>query len=197
MELYLFGTLSLEGEVSFNGLLPSSIPEIYLISTDGEDKQLNKQIINFNNFSYSKTSSNTYQFSGTIPNTTKPINDGHYELSLLTSYGTEKYHFFVQTHSLINNHYFRLTERDWDSGLGLIKNDLNELREVTKESIDKIVDLLTDVDENNDKIGIPEVMEKICYWCWACWLWRCCWSSRNWKGCKNCGFNSQARRVLR
>jgi len=144
MELYLF-----------------SIPEIYLISTDGEDKQLNKQIINFNNFSYSKTSSNTYQFSGTIPNTTKPINDGHYELSLLTSYGTEKYHFFVQTHSLINNHYFRLTERDWDSGLVLVKNDLNELREVTKESIDKIVDLLTDVDENNDKIGIPEVMEVI------------------------------------
>jgi len=102
------GTLSIEGRVSLSGPLPSQIPDIYLVATDGEDKELNKQFVNFDNFSYGQISSNTYQFSGTIPNVTKPINGGHYELSVLTSSGTEKYHFFVNTNSQINNHYFPL-----------------------------------------------------------------------------------------
>jgi len=107
----LSGTnLSIEGEVTFDGPLPAEYPEVYLVATDGPDKELAKQVVNPDDFSYSEISLGTYQFSGTIPNVITPINNGHYEVYMLITCGAEKYHLFVDTASLINKHYFPLIQ---------------------------------------------------------------------------------------
>ena len=101
--------LSIEGQISLSGALPSGVPEVYLIATGGQDKELAKQAVDLSGFSYWQTGTNTYNFSGQIPNVIQPINNGHYEAQALITYNTEKYEFFVNTASLINNHYFPLT----------------------------------------------------------------------------------------
>ena len=102
------GTLSIGGQVNINGPLPSAIPEVYLIATDGQDKELSKKIVDLTHFSYWQTGPNTYSFSGTIPDAPQPINNGHYEVSALITYGGTKYHFFINTASKISKHYFPL-----------------------------------------------------------------------------------------
>ena len=103
------GILSIEGQVTINGPLPSEVPEVYLIATDGQDKELTNQTVDLGYFSYWQTDPNTYNFSGQVPNVIQPINNGHYEASALITYNVAKYQFFVNTASLINNHYFPLT----------------------------------------------------------------------------------------
>jgi len=102
--------LSIEGKITFNGPLPAEFPEVYLIATDGADKELAQQIVNPYYFSYSEVAPGTYQFSGSVPDVIKPINDGHYEVSILVPYSAKKYQFFVNTYSLINEYYFPLTK---------------------------------------------------------------------------------------
>jgi parallel beta-helix repeat protein len=103
------GILSIEGQITLNGSLPSAVPEVYLIATDGQDKELAEQAVDLSGFSYWQTGSNTYNFTGQIPNVIQPTNNGHYEVSALITYNAGKYEFFVNTTSLINNHYFPLT----------------------------------------------------------------------------------------
>ena len=103
------GNLSIEGQITLNGALPSGVPEVYLIATDGQDKELAKQAVDLSGFSYWQTAANTYNFTGQIPNVIQPINNGHYEAQALITYNAAKYEFFVNTASLINNHYFPLT----------------------------------------------------------------------------------------
>jgi hypothetical protein len=103
------GSLSIGGQITINGSLPSGVPEVYLIATDGQDKELAKQAVDLSGFSYWQTGPNTYNFTGQIPNAIQPINNGHYEVSALITYNTAKYEFFVNTASLINSHYFPLT----------------------------------------------------------------------------------------
>jgi len=103
------GTLSVEGQITISGPLPSTIPEVYLVATDGPDKELAKQAVDLTGFSYWQTGPNTYNFTGQIPNVIQPINNGHYEIQALITYDAAKYEFFVDTTSLINSHYFPLT----------------------------------------------------------------------------------------
>jgi murein DD-endopeptidase MepM/ murein hydrolase activator NlpD len=103
------GTLSIEGQITINGPLPSTIPEVYLIATDGSDKEFAKQVIDLSGFSYTQIDPNTYSFSGQIPNVIQPINNGHYEAEAKITYDTAKYEFFVNAPSLINSHYLPLT----------------------------------------------------------------------------------------
>jgi parallel beta-helix repeat protein len=103
------GILSVEGQITLNGPLPSGVPEVYLTATDGQDKELAKQTVDLSSFSYWQTAPNTYNFTGQIPNVTQPINNGHYEAQALITYNAAKYEFFVNTASLINSHYFPLT----------------------------------------------------------------------------------------
>jgi ABC-type transport system substrate-binding protein len=103
------GNFSIEGQITLNGPLPAMIPEVYLIATDGQDKELAKQAVDLNGFSYWQTGPNTYNFTGQIPNVIQPMNNGHYEAQALITYNTAKYEFFINTASLINSHYFPLT----------------------------------------------------------------------------------------
>ena len=103
------GSLSIGGQITLNGPLPATVPEVYLIATDGQDKELAKQAVDLSGFSYWQTAANTYNFTGQIPNVIQPVNNGHYEASALITYNTTKYEFFVNTASLINSHYFPLT----------------------------------------------------------------------------------------
>jgi PKD repeat protein len=103
------GSLSIGGQITINGPLPTTVPEVYLIATDGPDKELAKQAVDLSGFSYWQTGTNTYNFTGQIPNVIQPINNGHYEAQALITYNTAKYEFFVNTASLINSHYFPLT----------------------------------------------------------------------------------------
>jgi hypothetical protein len=103
------GNLSIEGQITLNGPLPAMIPEVYLIATDGADREFAKQSVDLSGFSYWQTGTNTYNFTGQIPNVIQPINNGHYEAQALITYNTAKYEFFVNTASLINSHYFPLT----------------------------------------------------------------------------------------
>jgi len=100
--------LSVQAELTFNGPSVAVIPELYLIATDGPDRELAQQLVDPQYFSYSQVGPNTYRFSGSVPDVIKPINDGHYEVSILIPYGAEKYQFFVNTDSLINKYYFPL-----------------------------------------------------------------------------------------
>jgi len=59
-----------------------------------------------------------------------------------------------------DNYPFMIKD-SWSPDIETIINDLNELREETKASIDEVVDLLIDIDENNNIMGVPEVMEAI------------------------------------
>jgi len=102
------GTLSIGGQITINGPLPSGVPEVYLVATDGQDKELAKQAVDLSRFSYWPTGTNTYVFSGQIPNVIQPINNGHYEVSALITYDAAKYEFFVDTASYINSHYLPL-----------------------------------------------------------------------------------------
>jgi uncharacterized protein YraI len=102
-------TLSIEGQITLNGDLPSGVPEVYLVATDGQDKELAKQAVDLSGLSYWQTGPNTYNFTGQILNVIQPINNGHYEAQALITYNAAKYEFFVNTASLINNHYFPLT----------------------------------------------------------------------------------------
>ena len=103
------GNLSIEGQITLNGALPSGVPEVYLVATDGQDSEFAKQAVDLSGFGYWQTGTNTYNFTGQIPNVIQPINNGHYEVSALITYNTAKYEFFINTTSLINNHYFPLT----------------------------------------------------------------------------------------
>jgi hypothetical protein len=117
----LSGTsLFINGEVSFNGPLPPQYPEVYLIATNGPDKELTQQIVNPMYFTYNEVSPGTYQFSGSIPDVITPINDGHYEVSILVLYGAEKYQLFINTASLINKSYFPLVTFYQPPGYALI-----------------------------------------------------------------------------
>jgi len=100
--------LSIEGQITFNGEIPSQFPEIYLIATDGEDKEFAKQYVNFSDIRYEQINSSTYNFTVQIRDAIQPINGGHYEILALITYNSEQYYFFVNTNSLINSHYFPL-----------------------------------------------------------------------------------------
>jgi hypothetical protein len=102
------GALTVEGQITINGPLPSAIPEVYLVATDGPDKELAKQSVDINRFSYWQTGPNTYNFTGQIPNVIQPINNGHYEIEALITYECAKYEFFANTNSRISNHYLPL-----------------------------------------------------------------------------------------
>ena len=138
-------TLSIDGQVTFNGPLPAQYPQIDLIATDGPDRELAQQIISPYYFSYSEVAPNTYQFSGTIPNIITPINNGHYEASILVPYGAEKYHFLVNTDSLISEYYFPLTKYlvnvplfSPNGGEALTGGRLYDIRWSTREPINNI-----------------------------------------------------------
>jgi len=103
------GSLSVEGQITLNGPLPSAVPEVYLIATDGPDEELAKQAVDLSQFSYWQTAANTYNFSGHIPNVIQPINNGHYEVEALITYNGQQYEFFINTISRMNNHYLPLT----------------------------------------------------------------------------------------
>ena len=103
------GSLSIEGQITLNGLLPSQVPEFYLVATDGQDRELAKQAVDLGGFSYRQIGPNTYNFTGKIPDVTPPINNGHYEAQALITYNANKYDFLVNTLSRINTHYFPLT----------------------------------------------------------------------------------------
>jgi parallel beta-helix repeat protein len=103
------GALTVEGQITINGPLPSAIPEVYLVSTDGPDKELAKQSVDISRFSYWQIGPNTYSFTGQIPNVIQPINNGHYEVEAIITYKGAEYEFFINTASLINSHYFPLT----------------------------------------------------------------------------------------
>jgi len=103
------GALTVEGQITINGPLPSVIPEVYLVSTDGPDKELAKQSVDISRFSYWQIGPNTYSFTGQIPNVIQPINNGHYEVEAIITYKGAEYEFFINTASLINSHYFPLT----------------------------------------------------------------------------------------
>jgi len=100
--------LSIEGQITFNGEIPSQFPEIHLIATDGEDKEFAKQYVNFSDIRYEQINSSTYNFTVQIRDAIQPINGGHYEISALITYNSEQYYFFVNTNSVINSHYFPL-----------------------------------------------------------------------------------------
>ncbi len=100
--------LSIEGQITFNGEIPSQFPEIYLIATGGEDKEFAKQYVNFSDIRYEQINSSTYNFTVQIRDAIQPINGGHYEISALITYNSEQYYFFVNTKSLINSSYFPL-----------------------------------------------------------------------------------------
>jgi len=102
------GTLFIEGQVTVSGPLPSAIPEVYLIATDGTNKEFAKQAVDLSRFSYWQTGTNTYNFTGQMPNVIQPINNGHYEASALITYNIAKYEFFINTASLIDSHYLPL-----------------------------------------------------------------------------------------
>jgi hypothetical protein len=102
------GALTVEGQITINGPLPSAIPEVYLVSTDGTDKELAKQSVDISRFSYWQTGPNTHSFTGQIPNVIQPINNGHYEVEALVTHKGAKYEFFINTASLINSHYLPL-----------------------------------------------------------------------------------------
>jgi len=99
------GALTVEGQITINGPLPSAIPEVYLVATDGPDKELAKQSVDISRFSYWQIGPNTYNFTGQIPNVIQPINDGHYEVEAIITYKGAKYEFFINTASLIDSHY--------------------------------------------------------------------------------------------
>jgi len=93
--------LSAEGEVSFNGPLPQSIPEIYLISTNDVNEFLTSQTLTPNQFTYTEINPGTYAFTVSVPSPIIPINDGHYEIWVRFS----GYDFFVNTSSAIYTNY--------------------------------------------------------------------------------------------
>jgi len=101
--------LSVQAELTFNGPPAAVIPELYLIATDGPDRELAQQLVDPRYFNYSQVGPNTYRFSGFIPDVTRPTNNGHYEVAILVPSSGGKYYFFVNTDSKINSHYFRLT----------------------------------------------------------------------------------------
>lgn len=101
--------LLIQGEVSLSDSIPSQIPTVYLIATDGLDKEYARQIVDLSQFTYSQTTPNTYTFQGKILNAIKPVNSGHYEVSTKITYNSQQYEFFINTNSRINNHYLPLT----------------------------------------------------------------------------------------
>jgi len=103
------GTFTIEGQITITGPLPSIVPEVYLVATEGPDKELAKQAVDISRFSYWQTGTKTYNFTGQIPNVIQPTNNGHYEIEALITYKGVKYEFFINTGSLINSHYFPLT----------------------------------------------------------------------------------------
>ena len=150
------GNLSIEGQVTINGPLPSAIPEVYLIATDGQDRELSKKIVDFTYFSYWQKGPNTYGFSGTVPDAPQPINNGHYEVSALITYGGTKYEFFINTVSLINSHYFPL----WTPALVnqpptcVIKLQKNGV-EISEVDVGEFFDIY--VGDSTDDKGIKQV----------------------------------------
>jgi parallel beta-helix repeat protein len=108
---YASGTLALErdlleieGQVSFEGPLPTITPNIYLIATDGLKRENASSEIPFNLISYSQVATSNFSFSATIQNPILPINGGHYELYLEIA-GKP---FFINTNSRINKNYLLL-----------------------------------------------------------------------------------------
>jgi predicted MPP superfamily phosphohydrolase len=97
--------MKIEGEVSFEGPLPTTTPNIYLIATDGLKKELSSTTISTSSVSYSQIGEATYSFSVLISDPIKPENGGHYELYLEIN-GKP---FFVNTNSRINRNYLPLT----------------------------------------------------------------------------------------
>jgi len=93
-----------------HGRLPTEISTVVLISTDGLDKELAKQVLDTRYFSYNMWNTHI-DFSAIIPNPNfvKPINNGHFELAVLITYNNQQYEFFINTPSLINSHYLPLT----------------------------------------------------------------------------------------
>jgi PKD repeat protein len=97
--------LKIEGRISLiKGNLPNQIPKIYLIATDGMDKEIASTTIPFNLISYSQIEKKVYSFSLSLLNPPKPINGGHYEVYL--ELGNNP--FLINTTSKISKYYFPL-----------------------------------------------------------------------------------------
>ena len=99
-----FDALKIEGRISLDGNLPSQIPKIYLIATDGMDKEIASTTIPFNLISYSQIEKKVYSFSLSLLNPPKPINGGHYEVYL--ELGNNP--LLINTTSKISKYYFPL-----------------------------------------------------------------------------------------
>jgi parallel beta-helix repeat protein len=96
--------LKIEGRISLEGSLPNQIPKIYLIATDGMDKEIASTSIPFNLISYSQIDEKVYSFSLSLLNPPKPINGGHYEVYL--ELGNNP--LLINTTSKISKYYFPL-----------------------------------------------------------------------------------------
>jgi PKD repeat protein len=96
--------LKIEGRISLRRNLPNQTPKIYLIATDGMDKEIASTKIPFNLISYSQIDEKIYSFSLSLLNPPKPINGGHYEVYL--ELGNNP--FLINTTSKISKHYFPL-----------------------------------------------------------------------------------------
>jgi parallel beta-helix repeat protein len=104
-EVTLFAeTLFVEGQVTIDGPLPTTTPNIYLIATDGLKRKSTSSEISFDLISYSQVATSTFSFSATIQNPILPINGGHYELYL----EIDGKPFFINTNSKINKNYLPL-----------------------------------------------------------------------------------------
>jgi parallel beta-helix repeat protein len=99
-----FDALKIEGRISLEGDLPNQIPKIYLIATDGMDKEIASTSIPFNLISFSQIDKKIYSFSLSLLNPPKPINGGHYEVYL--ELGNNP--LLINTTSKISKHYFPL-----------------------------------------------------------------------------------------
>jgi len=101
---FLAETLSIEGQITIDGSLPSVTPTIYLIATDGLKSEISSTTVPFSSVIYSKIEEKTYSFSVLISNPSKPENGGHYEVYL----EIEGKPFFIKTNSRINKNYLPL-----------------------------------------------------------------------------------------
>jgi hypothetical protein len=96
--------MKIEGQVSFEGPLPTITPNIYLIATDGLKKELSSTTISTSSVKYSQIGEATYSFSVSISNPPESENGGHYELYL----EIDGKPFFINTNSRINKNYLPL-----------------------------------------------------------------------------------------
>jgi len=93
----------------YSGALPQFADLADIIATNGTSEELEREITSPGGFKINQTTNDTWTFAGTLINPVLPTEDGHFEVALFSSYNSAIYFFFVNTTSLIDDHYLPST----------------------------------------------------------------------------------------